>query len=92
MIFLIYNIADFKNKQVVSMETGTVLGFIGELEIDTKTGSVANMVIFGRQKLFGVLGREEDINIPWENIEVIGEETVLVKGPVTIRSSKRKSL
>ena len=74
------------------METGTVLGFIGELEIDTKTGSVANMVIFGRQKLFGVLGREEDINIPWENIEVIGEETVLVKGPVTIRSSKRKSL
>lgn len=92
MVFLIYNVADFKNKQVVSMETGTVLGFIGELEIDITTGTVANIVIFGKQKLYGVLGREEDIQIPWSNIEVIGEETVLVKGPIVFKNIKRKSL
>lgn len=89
---MIYNVADFKNKQVVSMETGTVLGFIGELEIDITTGTVANIVIFGKQKLYGVLGREEDIQIPWSNIEVIGEETVLVKGPIVFKNIKRKSL
>ena len=89
---MIYNVADLKNKQVVGMETGTVLGFIGELEIDITTGSVANIVIFGKQKLYGVLGREEDIQIPWSNISVIGEETVLVKGPVVFKNSKRKSL
>lgn len=74
------------------METGTVLGFVSELEIDTETGSVANIIIFGKQRLFGVLGREEDIQIPWQNIEVIGNETVLVKGPITVKNIKRKSL
>ncbi len=92
MIFLLYNIEDFKNKQVVSVETGSVIGYVSELEVDTETGSVANIVVFGRQRLFGVLGREEDIQIPWKNIEVIGNETVLVKGPITIKNSKRKSL
>jgi len=74
------------------VETGTVLGFVSELEIDTETGSVANIIIFGKQRLFGVLGREEDIQIPWQNIEVIGNETVLVKGPITVKNIKRKSL
>lgn len=92
MIYLLYNIEEFKNKQIVSVETGSVLGYVNELEIDTETGAVANLVIYGKQKLFGVLGREEDLQIPWKNIEVIGNETVLVKGPVTIKSSKRKSL
>lgn len=92
MIFLLYTIAEFKNKQAVSVENGTVLGFIGDLEIDCDNGNVANLVIYGKQKLFGVLGREEDIYIPWSSIEVIGEETVLVKGAFNYRNSKRKSL
>ena len=89
---MLYNIENFKNKQIVSVETGAVLGYISELEIDTETGAVANIVVFGKPKLLGVLGREEDIEIPWKNIEVIGNETVLVKGPVNIKRSKRKSL
>ncbi|MEE0840586.1 MAG: YlmC/YmxH family sporulation protein [Acutalibacteraceae bacterium] len=89
---MIYNVADFKNKQVVSTETGAVMGYVGELEIDTDTGSVANIVIFGKQRLYGILGREEDIIIPWGNIEVIGDETVLIKGPVALKNSNRKSL
>ncbi len=89
---MIYNVADFKNKQVVSTETGAVMGYVGELEINTDTGSVANIVIFGKQRLYGLLGREEDIIIPWSNIEVIGDETVLIKGPVTLKNSNRKSL
>lgn len=92
MIILLYTISDFRNKQAVSVETGTVLGFIGDLEIDTENGNVANLVIYGKQKLFGALGREEDICIPWSSIEVIGEETVLVKGAFNYRNYKRKSL
>lgn len=89
---MIYNVADFKNKQVVSTETGAVIGYVGELEIDTDTGSVANIVVFGKLRLYGILGREEDIMIPWSNIEVIGEETVLIKGPILAKNSVRKSL
>ncbi len=89
---MLYNVADFKNKQVVSTETGAVIGYVGELEIDTDTGSVANIVIFGKQRLMGILGREEDVMIPWSNIEVIGDETVLIKGPILTKNLVRKSL
>ncbi len=74
------------------MDTGAVLGPIGDLEIDCDSGTVANLIIYGKQKLFGAFGREEDICIPWASIEVIGEETVLVKGAFTYRNVKRKNI
>lgn len=92
MIFLLYTITQFKNKQAVSVETGEVLGFIGDLEIDCEKGTVANLVIYGKQKLLGLLSRDDDIYIPWSGIEVIGEETVLVKGALNYKNSKRKTL
>ena len=92
MIFLGCNILDLKNKQVVSVETGTVLGFISDIEIETETGSVANVVIYGKPKYLGFAGKEDDIVIPWKNIQVIGEETILVSGPVQFKNSLRKNL
>lgn len=74
------------------MDTGAVLGVVGDLEIDCDNGTVANLIIYGKQKLFGAFGKEEDICIPWSAIEVIGEETVLVKGAFSYRSAKRKNI
>ena len=37
----------------------------------------------GRQRFLGLIGREEDIVIPWSEIEVIGQETVLVTTDAT---------
>lgn len=89
--YMLYTISDFKNKQAVSVDNGMVLGFIGDLEIDCENGTVSNLVIYGRSRLMGALGREEDLKIPWSNIEVIGDETVLVKGAYAFKSTKRKS-
>ena len=88
---MLYTITDFKNKQAVSVDNGMVLGFIGDLEIDCDNGTGANLVIYGRSRLMGALGREEDLKIPWSNIEVIGDETVLVRGAYAFKSTKRKS-
>ena len=71
-------IADLRTKQVVCVKNGYVLGYISDLEINTTSGRIDNIVIFGRLRLFGLLGRDEDIIIPWSEIEVIGRETVLV--------------
>ena len=71
-------IADLRNKQVVCVKNGCVLGFISDVEIDTESGNINALVIFGRPRFLGVLGREEDIVIPWNEINVIGQETVLV--------------
>ena len=47
-------------------------------EIDTVTARVLSLVIYGRLRFFGLLGREDDIIIKWQDIEVIGDETILV--------------
>ena len=71
-------IADIKNKQVVCVKNGCVLGYPSDIEIDFPEGKAQSLVIFGRLRFFGILGREEDIVIPWSEIAVIGQETILV--------------
>lgn len=71
-------IGDLKNKQVVCVKNGCVLGYISDVDINTVDGNIEAIVIFGRLRLFGILGREEDIVIPWRDIEVIGQETILI--------------
>lgn len=71
-------IADLRNKQVVCVKNGCVLGYVSDVDIDTVDGCIKAIVIFGRPRLFGLLGREDDIVIPWIEIEVIGQETILV--------------
>lgn len=71
-------IDELKNKQVVCVSDGSVLGFVSDIELDTESGSLTSLVIFGNLKFFGLFGRENDIIIPWKEIEVIGPETILV--------------
>ncbi len=78
------SIQELRNKQIVSVETGSVIGYLNDIQIDTNNGRITNLIVFGKPKLFGFLGRENDMLIPWEQIEVIGEETVLVKGPMNL--------
>lgn len=71
-------IAELRNKQVVCVKNGKVLGYISDIELDTKSGTLISLIIYGRPRFFGLLGKSEDIIIPWCDIEVIGPETVLV--------------
>jgi len=48
------------------------------VEICCESGQLCAIVIWGKSRLFEPGGRCEDIRIPWKDIQVIGEETVLV--------------
>ncbi len=72
-------IAELRNKQVVCVHTGNVLGYVSDIEIDSNNGKIESIVIYGRPRVLGLFGKYEDIVIPWEDIEIIGSETVLVK-------------
>lgn len=71
-------IDELKNKQIVCVKDGCVLGFVSDIELDTENGTLTSLIIFGKLKVFGFFGREEDIVIPWSEIIVIGPETILV--------------
>ena len=71
-------IGELRNKQVVCVKNGGVLGYISDVEFNTQSGNIEAIVIYGRLRFFGLFGREDDIVISWNEIEVIGKETVLV--------------
>lgn len=78
VIFLNCCVTDLRNKQVINQKDGDILGPVSDVEVDTCSGRVVAIIVFGRPKCLGLLGRGEDIRICWEDIKVIGEDTVLV--------------
>jgi len=75
---MLCRVTDMRNKEVINICDGCRLGCVDDVEIDTCNACLVAIVIFGRPKCLGLLGREEDIVIGWKDIEVIGEDTVLV--------------
>lgn len=82
---------EIKEKEVVNLTDGACFGFPGDILMDTETKSVLALVIKGKLKLFGLLGKEDDVMISWEKIETIGKDTILVKtGPEYLQSKSSK--
>lgn len=71
-------ISDLRDKQVICICNGTVLGPVCDVEFDTSSGKLLSVVVFGRCRCMGLFGREDDIIIPWNEIKVIGPDTILV--------------
>ena len=71
-------IEDLGCKDVINVKDGSRLGCVCDVQIDPADGCVHALIIFGRARLFGLLGREEDITVPWCDIQKIGEDTILV--------------
>ena len=65
-------------KEVIGIEDGSRFGYVGDLELDPDSGQIRTLIIPGRLRLFGLLGREADILIPWEAVRRLGEDTILV--------------
>lgn len=83
-------IIELKNKEVICIRDGTRLGFVSDVEIDTCSGKLVSVVIYGRPRLFGLFGKEEDIVIEWDCIEVIGDDTILVNYEIPYKSTSQK--
>lgn len=71
-------VTDLRYKDVVNIHDGTRIGYVCDVEVDTATARVISIIIYGRYRWFGLLGREDDIIIQWCDINLIGEDTILV--------------
>lgn len=72
------SITELRNKEVISAKTGCRIGSVCDVEINTCDGSLVSIIVWGRTRFFGLFGKEEDIRICWSDIQVIGEDTILV--------------
>ena len=75
---MICRITELHDKEVINLDNGNRLGCVDDVEVDSCSARLCAIVIHGRQRLFGIGGNEPDIVIRWEDIEVIGDETILV--------------
>ena len=82
-------IAELRYKEVISVEDGSRFGFVGDMEVDLDSGQVRALVVPGRRRLFGLLGREEDRYIPWNAVRRFGEDIILVESQGTRRRPRR---
>lgn len=67
------------DKDVITVKDGMRLGTVGDVEFDTQSGCITALIICGKSGFFGMVGKTEDIRINWCDIEVIGDDTILVK-------------
>ena len=84
-------IAELRYKEVISVTDGSRFGYVGDMEVDLESGQVRALVVPGRLRLFGLLGREEDRYIPWDRVRRFGEDIILVEADAAqVRREERR--
>jgi len=77
-------------KEVISMEDGSRFGYVGDLEVELDSGQIKALIVPGRLRLFGLLGREAPLVIPWDCVKRFGEDTILVDGLAQRTNTERQ--
>lgn len=79
-------ITELRCKEVINKANGSRLGPVSDIEVDSCSGKVVSIILLGRPRYWGIFGKREKIRIRWEDIDVIGKDTVLVcKAPCEYR-------
>ena len=65
-------------KEVICVATGQRLGFVGDVQVEVPDGCVRAIVVPCPAKGMGLIPGREDYVIPWNRIQKIGPDIVLV--------------
>lgn len=71
--------SDLRAKEVVNTIDGKRLGHITDIEINVETGKLTAIVVPGSGRFLGFFGRNEEVVIPWDKINKIGLDVILVE-------------
>lgn len=88
---MVCRIVDLRHKEVINSSNGCRIGFVDDIEVDTVTSQVKAIIVFGRPRCMGILGRYEDVIVPWSDIELIGEDTILVNTNMKYKQKNSKT-
>ena len=72
---------DLRCKEVINISDGCRLGFVSDVDIRVPEGQVIAIVVNGPCRFFGLFGRGEEFYIPWECIQRIGDDIILIDKP-----------
>ena len=78
------------SKEVVQLKDGACLGRVDDVELDADTARIGSLLLLGRPRLFGLLGRDETLVIPWTDIETLGVDAILVRTELPEPEAKKQ--
>ena len=81
--------SELRYKEIINVTDGSRVGYVGDVVIDLEDGKVNALVVPGRLRLFGLLGREPDTVFPWSAVRRFGADTILVEG-TQLRQRERR--
>ncbi len=84
------SLAELRLKEVIGLGDGSRFGYVEDMEVDLESGQVRALVVPGRRRLFGLLGREADRYIPWSAVRRFGEDIILVEQEPQPRPPRRR--
>ena len=71
-------------KEIVQLSNGACLGRADDL------AQVKSLLLLGQPHLFGLLGRDETLVIPWTDIETLGVDAILVRTELPEPEAKKQ--
>ena len=70
-----------RHKEVINICDGCRLGYVEDVDVRVPEGQVVAIVVYGPCRFFGLFGRGEEFYIPWECIQRIGDDIILIDKP-----------
>ncbi len=71
-------LSDLRYKEVIDLRSGQRLGVVRDLIFDPESGRVQALIVPGRLRWLGLLGRETETVIPWEKLHRLGEDIIFI--------------
>nr|WP_041587784.1 YlmC/YmxH family sporulation protein [Thermincola potens] len=72
-------VSDLRLREVINVYNGKKLGLIRDIEFDLDQGKIKSIILPGGNKVLGLLGKNDDIVIPWHKIKKMGLDVILVE-------------
>ena len=79
-------IRELRRKEVINITDGGRLGFVGDVDLRMPDGQTAALIVYGPARFFGLFGRGEEYYVPWDNIQRIGDDIILIDKPFQRRN------
>ena len=72
-------ICELREKEVINICDGEKLGNVCDIEFEERTGKIIALIIPGPCKILGIIGRDQEYIIPYECVQRIGSDVVVVE-------------
>ena len=75
---------ELRRKEVINITDGGRLGFVGDVDFHLPKKRAA-LIIYGPARFFGLFGKGEEYYVPWDSIQRIGDDIILIDKPAQHR-------